>query len=101
MLYNEEAEFSWDDLKAHHNLKKHGVSFIEAASVWYDPESLEIPDPDHHSIMIEERWIRLGYSQRSRILVVVYCEFRNGVIRIISSRKATNNEKKQYHERRV
>lgn len=97
MLYNKDAEFSWDDLKAHHNLKKHGVSFIEATTVWYDPESLEIPDPDHS--ITEERWIRLGYSAHSRVLVVVYCEFSNGIIRIISSRKATTNEKKQYHER--
>lgn len=99
MLYINEAEFSWNDSKASQNLIKHGVSFIEATTVWYDAESLEIPDPEHS--LSEERWIRLGFSQRFRILIVVYCEYKNGVIRIISSRKATTNEKSQYYERRI
>ncbi|WP_408096861.1 BrnT family toxin [Peredibacter sp. HCB2-198] len=99
MLYSDEVAFIWDDIKAAQNLKKHRVSFIEAVTVWSDPNSLEIPDPDHSTY--EERWIRLGYSQRTRVLVVVFCELKDETIRIISSRRATTNEKRQYDERRV
>lgn len=88
-------EFEWDAVKADRNLKKHGVSFLEARSVFDDPEGLIIHDPDHSEV--EERFILLGNSYRLRVLIVVHCERANDVLRIISSRKATRKEAAQYH----
>ena len=89
-------DFEWDDNKADSNFNKHGIRFAEAATVWLDPSSLEIPDPEHSQD--EERWIRLGYSTQAKILVVVYVEKIEGEkIRIISARKATKTEGNQYH----
>lgn len=89
-------DFEWDDNKANSNLKKHGIRFAEAATVWLDPSALEIPDPEHSQS--EERWIRLGYSTQAKILVVVYVEKIEGEkIRIISARKATKTEENQYN----
>ena len=65
-------DFEWDDNKADSNLKKHGVRFSEAVTVWTDESALEMHDPDHSDE--EDRWIRLGYSNQTRILVVVFCE---------------------------
>ncbi|OOH86193.1 hypothetical protein BMT54_11280 [Pasteurellaceae bacterium 15-036681] len=85
--------FEWDDNKAQINLAKHGISFDEAISVFYDENGLLIPDPEHS--IDEERFILLGMSKYSNILVVVHCE-RAEQIRIISARKATKREKSQY-----
>ena len=90
-------EFEWDAIKADRNLRKHGVSFLEARSVFDDPEALLVPDPDHSEE--EERFILLGTSYKVRVLIVVHCERRNDVLRIISSRKATRKEAAQYHRR--
>ena len=91
-------EFEWDDTKAEINLKKHEVRFSEAATVWLDSSALEMPDPDHSQS--EERWIRLGFSKEARMLIVVYVEKIEGErIRIISARKATPPESKQYNLR--
>ena len=91
-------EFEWDDDKDESNLKKHDIRFSEAVTIWSDASALEIHDPDHSEQ--EERWIRLGYSNKARILVVVYCEKIEGDrIRIVSARKATPNEEKKYHSR--
>ena len=94
-----EIEFEWDRRKARANLKKHGVSFEEARSVFYDDEAL-FRDDDEHSDA-EERFVLLGLSSVLRILVVVHC-FRgvDDVIRIISARKATPSEAGQYEARR-
>ena len=91
-------EFEWDAAKADRNRKKHGVSFLEARSVFDDPEALLVPDPDHSSD--EERFILLGTSYKIRVLIVVHCERSNDILRIISSRKATRKESAQYHRRR-
>jgi len=87
-----------DDEKAESNFKKHGVRFSEAVTVWSDDSALEMHDPDHSDD--EDRWVRLGYSNRTRILVVVFCEKVEGKLtRIISARKAVRDEEEQYHSR--
>lgn len=85
--------FEWDSAKALRNLQKHGVSFIEAVSVFYDDNALLISDPDHSEG--EERFLLLGRSNKENLLVVVHCE-RNTNIRIISARLATKRESSQY-----
>jgi uncharacterized protein len=92
-------EFEWDDHKAEINLKKHGVAFSEAASVWLDSSALEIADPEHSDT--EDRWIRLGLSRTARVLVVVFIEkTESDRIRIVSARKASRFENKQYNRSR-
>jgi uncharacterized DUF497 family protein len=87
--------FDWDTKKASQNLRKHKVSFEEAPSVFFDEDALEFFDPDHS--ISEDRFLMLGLSFRLRLLVVVYCIREKGHrIRIISARKATNNERKAY-----
>ncbi|TQV61658.1 MAG: BrnT family toxin [Sulfurovum sp.] len=89
-------KFSWDELKAKANIKKHDVSFEEAKSVFDDEFARLIPDPDHS--INEERFILLG-SSKINILTVVHCYRENDeVIRIISARKSTNKETKLYKE---
>lgn len=89
--------FEWDSEKAEINLKKHDVSFEEAKTVFYDPNALLIADPEHSED--EDRFIILGISNNSKVLIVCHCYRENDeVIRIISARKATTNEKKQYGE---
>jgi len=87
--------FEWDEEKAKANLKNHRVSFEEATTVFSDPFSITIPDPDHSTE--EERYIDIGNSDRGRVLVVVYTE-REITIRIISCRKATPTERRRYEE---
>jgi uncharacterized protein len=87
--------FEWDPKKARANLRKHGISFEEAATVFGDPHSVTISDPDHSS-KDEDRFVTLGISLRQRILVVVQCE-RGETIRIISARRATEHERRYYY----
>ncbi len=87
--------FEWDEKKAKANLKKHRVSFDEAAAVFTDPFSLTIPDPAHS--VGEQRYIDMGSSDKGRVLVVVYTE-RGSNIRMVSCRKATTSERKLYEE---
>jgi len=88
-------EFEWDQAKAKSNHKKHGVSFEEAQSVFYDDQAIQFYD---ESLADEERFIMLGMSNLSRVLVVVHCERgkNNDVLRIISARKATQTEQGYY-----
>ena len=89
--------FEWDPNKNEANQRKHGVSFEEASSVFYDENALLISDPDHSDD--EERFILLGLSRRLRLLVVCHClRESESVIRIISARKATTKEARQYDE---
>lgn len=91
-------EFEWDDEKARTNLIKHEVRFTEAVTVWLDENALEMPDPEHSDD--EERWLRIGMSQKLRILIVVFVEKCSGeVTRVISARKAVGNEQKEYLSR--
>ena len=90
--------FSWDARKALSNLKKHGVSFEEAATVFGDPEALDWDDPEHSHAEIRSK--RLGGSLTGRILIVIYTprKVNDGkeIIRIISARQATRKERQAY-----
>jgi uncharacterized DUF497 family protein len=87
--------FEWDENKARQNLKKHGVSFEEASTVFGDPLSSTIPDPLHSDE--EDRFVILGESHCRRLLVVVFAE-RGDHIRIISARRASRRERREYEE---
>lgn len=88
-------KFEWDQAKAKSNIKKHGVSFEEARSVFYDDLAIQFLDETPGE---EERFVLLGMSNLSRMLVVVHCErgHDDEVLRIISARKATTTEKRFY-----
>ncbi len=85
--------FEWDREKAKKNLIKHKVSFDEAVTVFYDPLSATFDDPDHS--VDEQRLITIGYSSRSRLLVVSHTE-RGKTIRIINARLSTAHERKRH-----
>jgi uncharacterized DUF497 family protein len=92
-----EIQFTWDDAKADENQKKHKVSFAEAKTVFYDENARLRYDPDHSED--EDRFLLLGMSYSLRVLVVCHCyREKDTLIRIISARKATRNEQKQYKE---
>ena len=89
----------WDEKKADSNLKKHGVSFVEAQTVFSDSRALLINDPDHSES--EERFVLLGLSESLSMLVVCHCYRENDEqIRIISARKATRKESAEYERRK-
>jgi uncharacterized protein len=90
------TEFEWDPFKAASNLQKHGVSFAEAATVFFDPLSVAVPDPLHS--VSETRFVITGLSYQRRHLVVVHSD-RGDRIRIISARLATPSERKEYESR--
>jgi uncharacterized DUF497 family protein len=87
--------FEWDDQKAVENLSKHGVSFGEATEVFYDPNALEGIDAEHS--FAEARFFIIGYST-NRMLFVVFAERLGNVIRIISARPPTPEERNLYEE---
>ena len=87
--------FEWDDQKARANARKHGVSFADASTVFGDPLSLTIPDPEHSQA--EDRWITLGAARTGKLLVVVFTE-RGDNIRIISARPASRRERRDYEQ---
>jgi uncharacterized protein len=88
-------KFDWDPRKARRNLRKHGIDFDEASTVFADTLSITIPDPDHSED--EERWVTMGLSNRQRLLVVVHTE-EEEMIRIISARTADRLERRKYEE---
>ena len=96
MQYN----FEWDPKKAALNLRKHKISFEEAAEVFLDPLAISICDEEHSGW--EDRWIILGKISKNIALVVVHTFHEQGAnrfhIRMISARKATRKERKQYEE---
>ncbi len=98
LTYNidmESIQFEWDENKNRINQHKHGISFLEAKTVFYDEEALVIDDPEHSEQ--EDRFIILGLSSRANLLVVCHCyRASDTVIRIISARKATKTESKYY-----
>ena len=87
--------FDWDPDKAAENLRRHRVSFEEAATVFRDPLSRTFSDPGHAEG--EERYLDIGYSETGRLLIVSYTE-RQGQVRIISARLATRKERRNYEE---
>ncbi|MHB8668163.1 MAG: BrnT family toxin [Burkholderiales bacterium] len=88
-------KFEWDPRKAAINLRKHGVSFDEAASVFHDPLAVSGPDPDHS--IGEHRYITFGQSSVGRLLAVHHAH-RPGTIRLFSARRLTRGERKIYEE---
>ena len=86
--------FDWDDSKAESNKKKHGVSFAEAATAFSDPNAIEFLDEKNSQK--EDRWILVGLSARSQVLLVVFVEREEKLIRIVSARKAVKEEVNQY-----
>ncbi len=87
--------FSWDETKASENEAKHGVAFMEAATVFGDPLSLTIFDPDHSRA--EDRFLTIGMSYRRRLIVVWHVDGGDG-IRIIGARLATPRERRAYEQ---
>lgn len=87
--------FEWDEEKAEINLEKHKIGFEEAKTIFGDPFSITIDDPDHSEL--EQRFIDIGKSIDGKLLIVVYTERRNK-IRIISCRKATPAERRKYEK---
>jgi uncharacterized DUF497 family protein len=91
----DEITFQWDERKNRENQRKHGVSFEEARSVFFDDRGVEFYDDEHSEG--EDRFIVLGVSARLRLLMVCHCLRETGhVIRIISARAATKNEQQYY-----
>lgn len=88
-------EFEWDPDKAIENLRKHGVSFDEAATVFGDPLALTFPDPDHSDF--EERLLTFGASRQGRLMLVSHTA-RRAWVRLISARRMTPRERKIYEE---
>ena len=86
-------ELEWDPGKAADNLRKHGVGFVEASTIFADPLEVTIPDPEHSEG--ETRFLSLGLSTDARLLVVAYTE-REGTIRIIHARAAASKERRTY-----
>lgn len=90
-----DIRFEWDEKKNRQNIRKHGVSFEEAQSVFLDDHAMRFYDPDHSED--QDRFLMLGLSFTLRILVVCHCyRERDEVIRIISARKATRQERVHY-----
>ena len=87
--------FEWHPDKTADNLRKHGVSFEEAATVFRDDLSITVPDPDHS--VEEERLITVGLSSHNRLLMIAHAD-RGDNIRIISARELTSSERRQYEE---
>lgn len=88
-------QFEWNPNKAAINISKHGVSFHEAATVFGDPLSITVPDPDHS--FDEDRCLTVGMSNRSRLLIVAHTE-RGDLLRIISARELTAGEREAYEK---
>jgi hypothetical protein len=84
--------FEFDPTKAASNLKKHGISFADAEGVFYDPLAIHCSDPDAKG---EERFVAVGMGSAGEILVVIYA-LRGEEIRLISARRATRHEVKDY-----
>ncbi|MBI4321479.1 MAG: BrnT family toxin [Chloroflexi bacterium] len=91
--------FTWDPEKAEANIRKHGATFEEAATIWLDPLAIETFDASHSGS--EERWIRIGASLRATLLVVWSVERESGseiLVRIVGARRANRREVERYEE---
>ncbi len=87
--------YEWSAAKAVANLKKHSISFEDAATVFLDPLAMTYPDPDHSAE--ERREITIGHTMKQQLVFVSHCERPDG-IRIICARLATSAERKEYEE---
>lgn len=90
-------QFEWDNTKASKNMRKHGLDFKEAISVFSDPLEITISDPNHS--IGEYRFLSIGKSNKENLLVISYTEPEENIIRIISARSATKNERKYYEQK--
>ena len=86
-------QFSWDTKKATRNAAKHGIEFGEAVTAFADPVAIVVQDSAHH-----DRLVLIGQSSKERLLLVVYAEFDEDVVRIISARRPTAHERRRYEE---
>lgn len=93
--YTGNVSFEWDEEKRRLNVRKHRVEFADAVSVFEDPDAITLPNDDTEG---EERFVTLACDLFGRVLVVVYT-WRDDAVRLISARKATAGERKQYGER--
>lgn len=92
-------DFEWDINKANINIRKHGVSFEEARTIFSDPFELTISDPEHS--IGEHRFLSIGRSEYNRIIIVSYTEKQSNVIRVISARVASKHERQHYESKRI
>jgi uncharacterized DUF497 family protein len=90
------TRFEWDGRKAASNLTKHGISFEEAATVFDNPLAVIFDDETHSDD--EQRELIIGHSADGRLLIVAFTELAEGVVRIISARRATRRERHDYEE---
>lgn len=89
-------KFEWDENKNQINIHKHGISFEEAQTVFYDDNAIMFDDPDHS--MEEERFLIVGITSHENLCIVSHCyRGKDDIIRIISARRATKNEARTYH----
>ncbi len=95
----DELQFEWNNKKEKANIKKHGVSFEEARTAFYDENAIQFYDPDHSDE--EDRFILLGLSMKTQVLVVCHC-FRESeaIVRIISARNTDGDEEREYWRQR-
>lgn len=94
LAYTEAVTYIWDPHKASSNLKKHGVAFEEASTVFLDPRAWTFYDPDHSQA--EHRFITIGFSRSGRVIFVSHSDEEEDAVRIISARKATIKEANAY-----
>lgn len=91
-----DIQFEWDEVKALSNVRKHGVSFEEAVTIFQDPFLIAFFDEYHSDY--EDRFISIGISERQRLLLVVHADRDKNIIRIISARSATKKERETYEQ---
>ena len=90
-------EFQWSNAKNQSHQKKHGVSFEDASTIFFDTTTKVANDPEHS--FTEERFLAIGYSSKQKLLLVIHCyQDDSEFIRIISARKATKQERRQFEE---
>ncbi|MBR5336675.1 MAG: BrnT family toxin [Lachnospiraceae bacterium] len=92
---NIEIKFEWDEKKNRKNIIKHGISFEEAVTVFYDDDAIVFDDPEHS--IDENRFLIVGVSENSKLCIVSHCYRDDEVIRIISARTAVKKEKEYYN----
>lgn len=95
MSKRHQIDVEWDEVKNLYNQRTHDISFEEAATVFYDPMHGSKPDTEHSST--EHRFLSIGYSDKGRLILVSHTE-RQGKMQLISARKPTRNERKDYQE---
>lgn len=91
----EELYFEWDENKRKSNIKKHGIDFADVVNIFYEDDTITIPDPQHYD---EQRYIALGIDTKTRLVLVVHVYRDVDLIRIISAREADPKERQQFEQ---